>query len=92
MKTNQIGNHKTNIYTLNGFIYVKYHSTDVASFNDSTIILNSGGWLSNTTKDRMNQASNQFGLNYRVFQKDYNWYVDYKGDTIPFSDKMVLIR
>jgi len=65
---------------------VMYHSTDVVSFNDSKIILNTGGWRSNTTKTRMNQTSNQFGLGYMVYQSGFQWFVEYKGDTISFID------
>ena len=39
-------------------------------------MLDTCGWKSATTKTRMNQAANQFGLPYRVYQKDYVWYVE----------------
>jgi hypothetical protein len=32
----------------------------------------------------MNQASNQFGLGFRVYQKEWVWYVEYKGKVMPF--------
>ena len=62
-----------------------YHSTAVVTFNDETITLDDGGWSTNTTKTRMNQASNQFKLGYRVYSKDWKWYADYKGEVIPFQ-------
>ena len=62
-------------------IVVKLHQTEVVRFNDKKIILNSGGWQTVTTKTRMNQASNQFGLGYYVYQKDHEWFVDYNGCT-----------
>jgi hypothetical protein len=40
----------------------------------------------------MNQASNQFGLGYQVYQKDWQWYVDFDGQTIDFHDGMELTR
>ena len=72
---------------------VRYHNTDVVRFDDSRlkIVLNTGSWKTATTKTRMNQASNQFGLDYGVYQKKGDWFVDYKGKTIPFiNDELIL--
>jgi len=71
-----IGKTATVIYTdNNGMTCVKYHDTDVVKFNNDKIILNSGGWKTNTTKLRMNQASRQFRLDFQVYQTDFNWYI-----------------
>ena len=53
----------------------RYHSTDVVSFNAKKVILRTGGWMTKTTKDRMNQASAQFGLGFSVTQRKGVWYV-----------------
>lgn len=82
----KLGTHKTTVYSDGNYICVKYHETDVVKFNDFEIILNSGGWYTDTTKTRMNQASNQYRLGYKVFQKDFDWFVDYNGTTIPFNN------
>ena len=87
-----VGTHKTVTYTLEGMTSVVYHSTAVVQFNNDKIILNSGGWDTRTTKSRMNQASNQYGLGYEVYQVNYSSYVDYNGETIPFEDGMILDR
>ncbi len=72
---------------------VTYHGTDVVSFNEKEIILKTGGWKSVTTKLRMNQASNQYDLGYMVSQKDFSWFVTYKGKKILFdSDEIILNR
>lgn len=76
---NTIGRHKTAIYNDGEYTKVVYHSTAVVSFNEAKIILNTGGWKSPTTKVRMNQTSNQFALGFYVYQKDFVWFVDYKG-------------
>lgn len=91
-QTGTIGKTATTIYTDNGFTNVKYHQTNVVKFSPEKIILNSNGWNTATTKNRMNQTSNQFDLGYRVFQKDYSWYVDFKGETFDYSDHMELNR
>ena len=71
---------------------VTYHWTDVVCWDNKKIILSSGGYRTVTTKRRMNQASEQFGLGYRVFQKDYEWYVEYKGKVYDYYDGIVLKR
>ena len=90
----KIGSHKTSIFTdEEGFTNIIYHSTAVVRFNQlkDKIIVNSGGWHTNTTKTRINQASNQFRLGFSVFQKDFNWFITNAiGETIPFKDNMVL--
>jgi hypothetical protein len=91
-KLNQVGTHETSIYTSNGYICVKYHNTEVVRFNHERIVLNSNGWSTHTTKVRMNQASNQYGLGYKVYQRDYDWYIDFKGQTIEYKDKIELER
>jgi hypothetical protein len=56
---------------------VYYHRTCIVSFNKTHIMLDTGGWWTVTTKLRMNQASNQFDLGFRVYQKEGVWYVSY---------------
>ena len=71
---------------------VTYHDTVVTEFGSNYIMLSSGGWLTNTTKTRMNQASNQFNLGYKVFQKNFNWFVQYNNKIFPFYEHMELKR
>jgi hypothetical protein len=69
-----------------GSLEVVYHNTAVVTRRaDGTIILRTGGYKSATTRTRQNQASNQFNLGYGVFQKDYDWFVTYKGATLAFN-------
>ena len=91
-QTQKVSGVATTIYSDNGFTCVKYHQTDVVKFSPEKIILNSNGWTTSTTKTRMNQASNQFDLEYQVFQKDFAWYVDFKGETLDYYDRMELNR
>lgn len=68
-----------------------YHSTVVVSvYPNGGIVLNSGGWRSATTKLAMNQASNEAGLGFHVFQHDHDWFVRYQGGDRPFADNMIL--
>jgi hypothetical protein len=88
----RLGTAHTTTATVNGMTNVTYHSTVVVSFNEKKIVLNSGGWHTNTTKTRMNQASNQFALGYTVTQKDFGWYVSFNGKIRDFADGMTLKR
>ena len=40
----------------------------------------------------MNQTSNQFDLGFKVYQKNFDWFGDYKGKTYDFNDDMTLLR
>lgn len=93
MQTQKVKGTATGIFQLPGRTQVSYHNTVVVDFDYSrgTIILNTGGWKTATTKLRMNQTSNQFGLGYQVYQKNHSWYVRYHGEVIPFDgDKLEL--
>lgn len=71
----RLGKTATYVRTENGTTFVRYHATDVVAFNGKRIVLNSGGWRTQTTKTRMNQASAQFELGYHVRQENGEWYV-----------------
>ena len=86
---NQVGMHKTSIFTdAEGALCCKYHNTIVAKkLPDGKVVLNSGGFRSNTTKLRMNQfAQEHCAGRFGVSQKNFDWFV---GDA-PFSDNMVV--
>lgn len=65
--------------TDNGKTSVIYYNTPVVQFTDKTIILETGGYFTKSTKDRMNQASQKYQLGFSVYQSKGNWYCEYKG-------------
>lgn len=81
----------TKVYTGNKYDEVWLYSTCIVQFNNDKIILNTGGYETSTTKNRMNQASEEFNLGFSVFQKKGIWYVNYKGDTIEFKTNTVIL-
>jgi len=89
---NEIGKSKTKIKTENNDTIISYHFTNIVKFNTTEIVLNSGGFLTKTTKLRMNQTSLQYKLGFSVYQKDFIWYVEYEGKTYDFVDGMILNR
>ena len=82
----------TAITTKDGVTKVIFYSTAIVSFNAEEIVLNTDSYWTNTTKARMNEASKQFDLGFKVYQKAKKKLVDYRGDTIPFTDGMILKR
>lgn len=93
-RMDKLSTYKTDIICTNGMIAITYHNTlivDVAK--DGTITLNSDGYQTVTTKRKMNQAANQFGLGFSVFQKNYEWFVTLPtGETVDFDDGMTFKR
>lgn len=77
---NKLGTHQTTINPIepNGFA-IRYHSTDVVRVFPDRIELNHGGYVTTTTKRRMNQASNVYNLGYQVFSRKGTLYVTFKG-------------
>ncbi len=86
-----VGTHKTTVAVDNDVLMVTYHNTVVVKVtNNRYVTLNSGGWYTNTTKTRMNQASRQYGLRYSVYQVDFTWYVSIGDDIEPYYDGIVI--
>ena len=90
----------TKVIQSSGSIIVSYHNTHVVTAkrvgNQWRVTLNTGGWRTNTTKTRMNQASNQYGLGFQVYQSKGAWFVRLggwnetpKGEDLPFNDRMI---
>lgn len=66
----------TYLIPVEGGIAVKLHQTNVVTFlQEGTVILNSGGWRTVTTKDRINNFSPA-----RVYSDKGVWFVYYKDD------------
>jgi len=87
-----LGTHKTTAHVNdNRELIVCYHSTEVVKvINDRYVVLKSGGWLTPTTKRRMNQASEQYQLNYLVYQRGFVWYVKTPICLTEFYDGIVI--
>jgi len=76
-----------------GSLAIRYHQTDVVLVApDGTIVLNTGGWNTNTTKNRMNQASSQFNLGYQVWQENGKWFVRWNKKVILFDGIRLVLK
>lgn len=86
----RLSSYKTTIETHNGMTRIVYHSTCIVEFNNDEITLRTGGYKTVTTKRKMNQASQQFGLGYGVSQKAGDWFLRLpSGKVVPFDDTQI---
>ena len=85
----------TQVHNDDKYLIVTLYRTNVFVLNKKagTIALSSGGWRTVTTKQRINQAADEYHCGFGVYQKDFEWYVTLKdGNTVPFVDGMKLDR
>ena len=83
----KLGNHTYLVRHANS-IAVRLHNTNVVTYHrDGHIILDSGGWKTPITKDRMNTYSPA-----RISQEKGLWYVSYNGTHSVFRDGLALYR
>jgi hypothetical protein len=86
----KVGTHRTTVAKYEEETLVTYHETVVVGFTDSSVILDSGGHMTRTTRTRMNQASNEYNLGYQVHQKKGKWLVSFSdGEVKEFYDGMI---
>lgn len=84
--TRKVGNNTYAEILHDGSVGILLHSTYVVKIHeDNTYTLNSGGWQTLTTKDRINQYSPRY-----VYQKNFEWFVKINDKSYPFVDGMVV--
>ena len=68
------------------------HRTAIAVYDhkNQALKLNTGGWYSVTTKSRLNAILSELIAGARVFQRDFNWFLNYNNVTHNFNDGMIL--
>lgn len=73
-------------------ISVILHRTIVvhADLAAGTVMLNSGGWRTPTTKTAINNALGQLKANASVSQVKGQWLVRINGQSMPFTDGMTI--
>ena len=82
----KVGNNTYAEILPDGRVGIMLHSTYVVKIHEGDLYtLNSGGWQTLTTKDRINQYSPK-----RVYQRDFQWYISMNGKEYPFMDGMVV--
>ena len=82
-KERKIGNNTYAEIEYDNSVSIRLHGTAVVRFFPNGLVqLNSGGWRTSTTKDRINKYSP-----VSVYQKNYEWFLR---DGTPFEDKMLV--
>ena len=81
----KIANNTYELITTTGQRKIRIHNTDILTFDSDKVILNSGGYQTKTTKDRLNKYLPD---NIRIYQKDYQWYILKDNEKIDFADNI----
>ena len=72
-------------------IYLHGHQIATFDHNLKAVKLSSCGYTTNTTKSRLNAILEEVKWGCKVFQKNWNWFVSYQGQTASFWDGMILL-
>lgn len=84
------GNNRSILRCEDNTAYILHSTAIVRVYDDGRIALNSGGWVTATTKTAMNQVSNQYCLGFRVSQVKGEWVVSHMGSELAFRDGLIL--
>lgn len=72
----------------NGCIVIRLYATDIITYHpDNTIVLNSGGHHTSTTKNRINAFLSPYAT---VYAKRHKWYIHSGSGDFPFEDGATL--
>ena len=72
---------------------VVLHRTAIAVYDhkNEALKLNSGGYTTNTTKSRLNAILSEIFVGACVYQKNFDWFLNYNNQTHDFNDGMILV-
>ena len=72
---------------------IHLHGHLIATFDHNlrAVKLDSCGYETVTTKSRLNAILEEVKYGCKVFQKNFDWFVSYNGETASFWDGMILI-
>lgn len=70
--------------------YVYLHGHHIATILETSIELYTCGYKTNTTKSRLNAILKEHGNGARIFQRNFEWFVNDMTATVPFTEGMVL--
>jgi hypothetical protein len=70
---------------------VYLHGHLIARIGETWMELFDAGYQTNTTKSRLNALLHAFGMDGEyIFQKNFQWFINYQGAPIPFFNGMRL--
>ena len=72
-------------------IFLHGHNIATVDHSTNSVKVSSCGWQTVTTKSRLNAILSEVKYGCSVFQKQWNWYVSFRGQTQDFVDGMILL-
>ena len=72
-------------------VFLHGHRIATVCHETKAIKVDSCGWQTNTTKSRLNAILSEVKFGCSVFQKNFDWFVSFRGQTQDFIDGMILI-
>jgi hypothetical protein len=82
----------TRVYRDSDGIDVYFHGTRIVRIRPDKIFLQTGGWRTVTTKRRMNQTFERFGINAYIYQENFEWFCVFENETFKFEDFLTITR
>lgn len=76
-----------NVTNLGGKTIAQLYNTVIFQESNNIVTLNSGGFKTNHTKNCMNDLLPE---GFKVFQKNYVWYIKTPAKTVEFEDNIHL--
>ena len=93
-RTNWAGSNTTVSYndsTNCSSVFLHGHRIATVDHSTNAVKVSSCGWQTVTTKSRLNAILSEVKYGCSVFQKQWNWYVSFRGQTQDFMDGMILL-
>lgn len=88
--SNTIRPYNTTVKNNDNKTIVTLYNTDVFTREGNRITLNTGGHFTNTTKNRMNEAFRQYGVDANVYQKNKQFYCSVCRTSYSFTDNTLI--
>ena len=73
-------------------VYLHGHQIATLDHHSNALKLSSCGYQTVTTKSRLNALLSEFKYGCRVFQKQWDWYLQNVNQTVDFWDGMILCQ
>ena len=73
-------------------VYLHGNQIATVDHNTNALKLSSCGWQSVTTKSRLNAILQGLIVGASVYQKQFNWFLNYNNQTHNFNDGMILVN
>ena len=94
-KSNWTGSNTTVCYNENtncSSVLLHGHQIATLDHHSNALKLSSCGYQTVTTKSRLNALLSEFKYGCRVFQKQWDWYLQNVNQTVDFWDGMILCQ